>query len=423
MNARWLTFAGLLATATASFFLGRSTAPPANPDDGPAIATGTAKLSRERTPPRATAAGREGGSRIRPAAGESHEEAIQRRISDLLESPDAIARAESWLAFLDGLDGAELESAVDAFRDLGLQDSRASEYRMILTAWAKLDPYAALDYAKENTGGPFARNTILETWASSDPEGAIAWAESNHEGDDANPWMIGVIRGLAPDDPARATELMAAMPYSERRGEALGAILPRILRDGPEATKSWVASIDDSRLQGGVIRRAAGELAKDDPRGTADWVVNQHPEHAGGVIDDVIGGWLRESEGEALAYYQSLPSGDIRSSALRGITNSMATQDPRAAADFLDRHAADATDRTYNQFVWHSFRGDPELAVSYIDPIQDSGARSSTYRRTLEYWMRQDFDAATQWIDSNPLPDDVAQRVRSRREQLQGERR
>lgn len=423
MNARWLTVGGLLATATASFFLGRSTAPPANPEDGPAIATEAAKLSRERTLPRTTTSARKGDSRIRPAAGESREDAIQRRISDLLESPDAIARAQAWLAFVNALGRDELESVVDAFRDLGLQDSRSSEYGMILTAWAKLDPYAALDYAKANTGGSLARNTILETWASSDPEGAIAWAEANHEGDDANPWMIGVIRGLAPYDPARATELMAAMPYSERRGEAVSAILPRILRDGPEATKSWVASIEDSRLQGGVIRRAAGELAKDDPRGTADWVVSQHPDHAGGVIDNVIGGWLRESEGEALAYYQSLPSGDIRSNALRGITNSMATQDPQAAADFLDRHAADATDRTYNQFVWHSFRGDPALAVSYIDQIQDSGARSSTYRRTLDYWMRQDFDAATRWIDSNPLPDDVAEGVQSRREQLQGGRR
>ena len=84
---------------------------------------------------------------------------------------------------------------------------------MLLSAWAKHDPLAALDYASANTGSPFARQSILTSWAATDPIAAMRWAEDNHEGNEANPWMVGVIRGIAASDPERATQLMNSMPY------------------------------------------------------------------------------------------------------------------------------------------------------------------------------------------------------------------
>ena len=111
----------------------------------------------------------------------------------------------------------------------------------------------------------------------------------------------------------------------------------------------------------------------------------------------------------ALAFYQNLPSGEARTNALRGLVTTMATENPRAAADFLDSHAADGNDRVYQQFAWHSFGQAPDLAANYIGRIADEGTRNGMYRRMLDSWMERDEAAARAWISNVQLPADVIQ--------------
>lgn len=325
----------------------------------------------------------------------------------ILLNSDPLARTQSWLDFVNTLDASQFESVVAELRAKGLQTSNMAEYEMLLTAWAKADPLSALEYASENTGSPFARNTILATWAASDPEGAIAWARANHSGDDANPWMVGVIRGLAAYDASHAADLMNEMPYSSERGEALSAIVPHILADGPEAAKAWVLDIDDPQLRDGAIRRISEDLARLDPQSTAEWLQENPGDGARRSMDDVMEIWVEQDLKSATSYYENLPAGELRSSALRGITNQMATTDPFAAADFLDANAEYADDNVYRQFAWHSFRQAPDLALNYIGQIQDTREQSGMYRRMISHWVRRDYDSASNWIQTAQLPDNI----------------
>ena len=334
------------------------------------------------------------------AGAKKAETAAIARMRAVLNQGDPLSRTRAWLAFLDKLSAAEFESVTTAFRENGVDSSRMGEYAMLLTAWAKLDPLAALDFAKTNTGSPFARQTILAAWAATDPESAIHWAEQNHEGDGANPWMVGIIRGLANTDPERAASLMQAMPRSQERGEALDALLPTILDRGAAATHDWIAAIPDETLRNGAMSRVAERLAQSDPAGTASWLAANPGEATNRSIDDVMSVWIQKDKTAAVDYYQSLPAGDTRTNALRGLINSLATSDPRAAADFLERNSAYTSDPVYQQFVWHSFGEAPDLAANYIGRIADPTQRDATYRRMLDAWLRRDLPAASQWINN-----------------------
>jgi hypothetical protein len=338
----------------------------------------------------------------------------------ILDDGDPVSRTQAWLDFINGLSADEFESVVAEMRELGLQTQDMQAYSMILTAWAKMDPIAALDYAEANTGNAFARNTILAEWARTDPEGAIFWAESHHEGEGANPWMVGVIEGLAATDPARATGLMESMPYSRERGEALAALLPKMLAQGDAATKTWIENISDEQLRDGAIRRASEELARRDPKGAADWLLANSGEGARRSMDDVMEIWAGRSESEAMSYYEALPQGELRTSALRGLSNQLTREDPKAAAALIDRHAADADDMVYRSFVWRSSRQDPALSAEYIGKIQDVGDRDRTYRRLLGRWIGRDITAAAEWASSHPLPDNIAGFVERRLAEAQG---
>lgn len=427
MSSRTLTLVGAVAVASAgAFFAGRMSAPASGGGDrgaadaalpGNTGARGAGAETADATGGNRRPAGeREAGK----GAANRGEKAIA-RMEELMRLTDPMERSKAWLDFINTIDPAEFESVIASFRGQGLTNTRMAEYSMLLTAWAKKDPLQALAYAEAHTGNRFARNTILTTWATTDPDAAIRWAQEHHtdENGEGNPWMIGVIQGIAASDPVRASQLLAEMPFSEERGEAMAALLPHLLAQGTDVAQKWAESISDEQLKQGAISRIAETLAAKDPAATAEWLTRNPGEAAERSMDNVIGAWMDQDKDSAIAYYKGLPAGPARSNALRGVANSMAMQDPRAAADFLDQNAADADDRVYQQFAWHSFGEAPDLAASYIGKITDAREQERMYSRMLDGWLRRDYDAASNWINNATLPQNVQERLQRRMQERQ----
>ena len=373
----------------------RSSRSTSKSSDADGSSASSRKLQRSERPDRAG----------RASAGDPAERLA--KLESIVRGENALDRNRALLAYIDQLGPGEFEEAVAHFRSLGITESRFGEYALLLSAWAKADPLTALTYAKENTGSRFATNTILSSWASADPEAAIRWAETNHEGDEANPYLAGIIRSLGATDSARATQLLTGMPRSQERGEALEALLPHLMRQGNEAARSWIESIGDESLRNGAMMRAAEQLAATDPAGTAAWLLANPGEASKSRMDDVYSQWARNDEQAAIGSLASLPSGENRSNALRGVISSVASKDPQAAVTMMDRFPNDVTDRVVQNFVWHSFRSEPSVAVNQISRIGDQREREQMYRRTMDAWMDRDATAATAWMQTNPLPQSV----------------
>jgi hypothetical protein len=343
------------------------------------------------------------------------------RIQALKDITDPIERARMWLQIIESLSPEEFEGFVAAYRADGMAMERMGDYAMLLNAWAKVDPNAALDYASKNTGNPFARQTILAAWAGYDPESAISWAKANHSGDGANPWMVGVIKGLASQDPDRATALLNEMPRSVERGEALDSLLPSIMKRGIAESRDWVDAITDPALREGAMMRVAEATASKDPLGTADWLVANPSQATNRRIDDALYAMARSDQQSAMSYFNKLPAGDTRSNALRGIINAVAVDNPQKAATLMDTYSGDISDRTVQQFVWHSFRQNPQAAISSIARMRDADEQERMYNRSLEWWIERDQQAAINWIRSNQLPPNVLQRVERNLQRTQQE--
>ena len=333
------------------------------------------------------------------------------RLAEISDITDPLDRTRQWIQFIDGLSESEFEGVVAEMRASGQSQENMEEYGMLLTAWAKINPLAALDYATKNTQNPFARQTILAAWASTDPSGAIAWAKDNFKGEGANPFMVGVIRGLAQNDPQLASSLMAEMPRSQERGYALDSLLPVFLKQGVDTARQWVTSITDEALRNGAMERLADRTIEKDPLGTADWLIANPSESTNRRVDDAIYAMAKKDKDAAMGYFQNLPTGNDRSNALRGLVNAEAMQNPQAAAALMDRYGSDVNNRVVEQFVWHSFGKDPQLAVQNIGRLTNVEQRDQMYTRTIEHWLGEDKNAAIAWMGSNALPQNVADRL------------
>lgn len=398
-----LTAAVFLITALAAFEAGRITRPPqsdATADEKPAERASRPQRNDDSSPQASARGERQASATASPAERLA-------RLESIVRGENPYERNRALLAFLDRLAPGDFESVVDHFRALGITEERLGEYGLILAAWAKVDPLAALAYAKAKTDNPFAARAILASWATEDAAAAIRWAQNNHQGDGANPWLIGVIRGIAATDIEGATNLLKSMPRSVERGEALDALLPHLLAKGNESTRTWISSINDDALRNGAMMRAAEAMAKTDPAGTVAWLMENPGEALDRRLDDVFGIWAKQDEAAARSALNTLPTGEIRSDALRGVVTRLALSKPTEAVALMDQYPDEVNDRTVRNFIWHSFGKDPAAALGEVSRIGDEDRRNEMYRRAMGAWMRRDATAAKVWLSNNPLPESV----------------
>ena len=341
----------------------------------------------------------------------------EQMIEDITRFDDAIERTNALLALIDSLSPDQFLSVVDSFRQLGITNERRGEYEMLLTAWAKADPSGALAYASENTGGSFARTTILSTWAATNPDAAIAWAEANHDNPDrANPWLVGVIEGIAPYDIARATTLMQTLPRSGERGEALRGVLSQLISKDPEEAKNWSASIEDEGLRSGAYAYTAEAIARKNPSEAAQWLSDLGDVNAlNRAAEDITSDWYRDNPEEATAWISSLPAAAM-SEAAEGVVGNIVRQNPVEAAEYLSELATSNPDANFDssirELVRGSGRSDPELAAVWIGGLSNENDQSQYYRRVLGDWRNRDSAAASQWVQQNQadLPESISRR-------------
>lgn len=343
-------------------------------------------------------------------------------VVELARLTDPVERAKGFLALIDTLQPDQFREVVADFRALGITEQRRSEYGILLHAWAKTAPEEALDYTLKNTGTPFARQTVLASWAADDPEAAIAAAKQRHQGDGANPLLVGVIRGIAPNDLVRATAVLQDLPYSSERGDALQSMLPFVMQNGADVALQWTAGLADERLKSGAITFIMSDLSQHQPEVAAEILTTLDDNQAAmRVADEVAGSLARVSLERAITWSEGLQD-DVRGEAVEGIIGPYASQDPQAASQWLESLADTDTnlDAAIRSFSRSSLNSDPQLAADWVGRINDEPRRTEAYMEVLFRWYRQDAAAAATWIQSTPnLPD----KVRDLPEQMDRNRR
>lgn len=410
-----ITIAALyLLAGTAVFIVGRNSSPPSAANEGSAGMTETSakeKNSRDGSHSQHTSRRKSGRSSI------SSDELAT--LTSIAQSVDPHTRNREMLAYIGRLGPDDFEAAVAHFRSLGSFEERQGEFTMLLSAWAKIDPFAALAYAKANdyandTSGRFVSESMLNAWASRDPDAALRWAKANHQGGAANPYLVGIIRSIAETNPNRASKILTGMPRSVERAVALESVIPHFLSQGNDAALAWINSIDDERLRSAAMMSAVDKLAATDPAGTAELLMSNPSETAVSQIYNVYRTWAYQDQQAATNSLASLPSGEIRSNALHGLIASVASENPQDAVSLLNQFPNDVSDSTVQNLIAGALRGgELSLAASQIARIQDEEKRNSAYLSCLLKWSREDSSAANTWIRNNQVPPSVIKTVDS----------
>lgn len=409
MNKTLLTNAVWLVLCVAAFFIGRS---------GPAPSAQTSERSASAP-----------GSSTRSSSGGSESPLTEQRSARLGFSPqevsssfgvvletvlaqkDPLLRTEGILSLARNLEAGQFQDAIAAFSEKGNEE----DLRLLYTAWAEVAPYEALAYAKENADGNSAAQTILATFAKTDPDGAIAWAKKDFDGDDdrrANPYLIGVINGLALVDVPRATALLQELPYSRGRGRALDAIYDEISKEGTQQAKDWISSLTEERLQAGAARKLVEDLAKNSPEEAAEWVSSLGDEALSSAAGSIVEKWA-EADLTAAKTWVERQDPAIIASAGPSLVREMAAKDQLLEASkwVAQYEGSPDFDRTIRSLVRSSASQEPEFAADWALRITSERERARTLHRMLGSWLEKDQAGAKAFLDSQSIPDSVRRRL------------
>lgn len=323
------------------------------------------------------------------------------QLESILRGTDPLQRNRELISLTDKLSPSQLKEALDYFHELCLGMDRNHERDILRVAWGKADPVAALESGPRDLDG-LASRAIFSAWVARDPDAAIAWAQAKFTGKKLDPYKVGIIKGLAASDPVHATRLLNEMSAGQWRDDALTGILPSILSQGDQATRAWIAGLEDKDLRDNAIRKTAGHLAKTSPQAAADWLTANPCKGAVTEMAAILNTWMSKDPAAATACYESQPAGKVRSSLLLDMVFQTSIKNQQAAAALLDAHPEDATDSAYMQTINSP---DPKLAFRYLPLIRDPEAQEESYEIAVENWLHDDPAAAKAFLETHPIPE------------------
>ena len=321
---------------------------------------------------------------------------------EILNHGNSLQRTRDMLAFIDGLGNEDFGGVVESFRGAGWVDFNRGEYSLLISAWMNRSPYEALSYLDENDPDGWTRKTAIAAWAVDDPVAAARAIEGLEDDGLVNDWMLGLVEGVARNDPDGALALIDGRAGKETSLQALREIVPEVVVRGPEFASGWIDRISDPEFREAATKGIASTMGRRDPEAASQWVNTlDSPElrrEASGIIAEV---YAREDLDGAKDWVRELP-GDSIGEAASKVARHLTRKDPAEAALWLRQLGSDPSlDPARIRFLQEAGHQDPVTALENVPTLTRAKDQERYYRNILNQWRKEDQDAAVAWAHSH----------------------
>ncbi|MFO1490349.1 MAG: hypothetical protein U1F77_05085 [Kiritimatiellia bacterium] len=348
------------------------------------------------------------------------------RAARLLSDTDPLRRMAGITEMLQGVTKENALDLLAVFQANRGGPERDQEYGLFLEAWSRVDGAAAIEYVTKNLssgppegfgrgrggGGPGGRgggewadrmNTfrVLSGWASVDPEAARTWATAKADGQQENPYLIGVVNGLARSNVSAATELLSTMSYGHMRGIAADRVLEAVMVDGPDASLGWARGIQDEQLREGILSRLADRISQTDPAKSLSMLGDiKDPERKTDTVREVVSNWVRNDPSAAVNWVQNLDDPALKVEAQTSLVQSWVRRDAEAAAKWIDSQPKSVElDKPIQAYVDRTAGRDPQKALLMANSITNDETRRATLEKVMAQWMQFDPEGANKFLN------------------------
>jgi hypothetical protein len=284
--------------------------------------------------------------------------------------------------------------------------------RSIGYSWGQSDPKTALDWANLQTD-PQVKSLILrgaiEALSEKDPNSALELAQSLPAGDSREGVIGKVLYTLSESDPIGAVGYAMNLPSSENRNKMISVLAGQWIRDDSQGALGWYDSLTDPKLKEQVASNMITILSEDDPAKAINLLDTMPPGDMQNQALSTIGNWWSRTDQKAALDWANMQiDPEVKSRILEGVIIVMSFKDPNSA---LQLARSLPPGNSLNISIKNSLnlmaQSDPRAAIGLASGLPNADLRSKAQQNVVEVWKLRDPDAATQWINSSSLPQDV----------------
>lgn len=249
--------------------------------------------------------------------------------------------------------------------------SRRFSLEVLLSRYAEIDPYDAIDLLRElRLDGSFL-GTIYSTWADNDPASALRSLQTITDADDARTIAMALLEALGGDDIA-AEKIEASLPPDFDPVRFRLDVLASEAETSPHTAFDEAMAIEDDATRARALMRIAPVFAKVDPSAALA---------AGELINDWDQKWRFQSQ----------------------VMRDWAREDPAAVMQYI--RGLDSSARTDTRFTTYAYDilADHDPA-GFLEFAVELPARQRLHAQNLAMaaWGRNDSAAALQALEQLP---------------------
>lgn len=248
-------------------------------------------------------------------------------------------------------------------------DSREYALRALADGWARADPPAALDWARNLTAEERApaMEAVLATMQATDPLRAAELALQTLTGAALDRTLVAAVHTLTRTDPRAAAALVGSMPAGSAQTEAMFPVVRALAALNPGEALAWMKTLPAGPLQAMALNNILDLWVAQDPRAAGQSVAQMSPGPAQEAAAAHLAGLLARNPAEAIRWAQTLPHEETRHIAQVNLASAWAQHDPAAAA------------------AWAAALSAPEV-------------RTPALQGALSHWLTRDSDAVQNFV-------------------------
>lgn len=331
----------------------------------------------------------------------------------IMKGAGILERMGSYLDALRSMDQTNIADVVGAFEALPAGYGRHLEMKLLMRSWSAIDPEAALRYAQDNLDEKserrFGISEALAGWATQDSDAALAWAKANNPAQSPkdNPYLIGIIKGVAEKDLHAANLMLWDLPTGNALWQSSTFLAQEYSKKTTAEAIEWANQFPDSdpRLRETILGQVGARIARNDLTGTAQWVESMPSDPANQrVMDNLLTQWVSQSPEDASSWVSDINDQEKQSYAMKQLTSKWALVDPVSTAKWLNSFPPSSSlDPVVGEFVNRISGRDPEGAAGWALSIVEPGARKKAIKQVLQTWQQVDPDGSDAWQQENQI--------------------